>query len=366
MKKIHLILLACLFIGSTLLAALPAEAQVLDGIRNSIRNLWGQKASKQESARQSRQKAAQYGSQAEEARARLKKARQLMIRANAVYQDYAFQAKQTEARIVRTRHRVQMVTEDYKEHQALFGARLASVQRNGQISYLNMLFGSRTLSDLSRRMYLYQAIAERDSDLQEAIKDDKYELEQAQNLLMSQWQQRHRLLQAATRERSRLILAQNAQERTLKAIKSSVYTSLAQADARAESASALDRQISELESQRTRMVALARAERERENSSYRPRRYAEREYSRAAPRRSTRHYRRYRRVRVRQPRTRREYVPSAGGELTPMRVKDTAYEDIMVPEKSSDELGESFESESSDEAGSNQTLEPWTPPSSSD
>ena len=334
---------------NTLLTFSVAEAQVLDGIRKSIRNLWGQKSSKSQSARDSRAKASQYGSQAEEARARLKKAQQLMIRANDVYQEYSFQAKQTEARIVRTRHRVQIVTAHYKEHQALFGARLAAVQRSGKISYLNMLLGSRTLSDLSRRIYLYQAIAERDSDLQEAIKDDKYELENAQNLLMSQWQQRHRLLQAATRERKRLILAQSAQERTLKAIKSSLYTSLAEADARAESAQALDSQISDLESQRSRILTAARREREQEYSSYKPRR-------------ETRSYkRRYRRVRVKHRRTRREYVPSSGGELKPAVVKDTTYEDVMVPEKSSDELGESFESESAGE----QVLEPWTPPAAS-
>jgi len=359
MKKFQLIFLALALGGSTLFASAFAQAQILDGIRNSIRNLWGQKSSKRESARQTRAKAQAFSSQAEAARFRLKKAQQLMIRSNAVYQEYSFQAKQTEARIVRTRHRVQMVTSHYKEHQAVFGARLASIQRNGQISYLNMLLGSRTLSDLSRRMYLYQAIAERDADLQEAIKDDKYELEQAQNVLMSQWQQRHRLLQAATRERSRLILAQNAQERTLKAIKTSVYSTLAEADARAESAEALDREINELESQRVRIISAAREEREREYSSYRPRRRARYE-ERAERRTYRRRYRRYRRVRTRTRRTRREYVRTPSGELKRERVKDTAYEDVMVPEQSGDELGESFESESGDD----QAIEPWTPPAS--
>lgn len=344
------LLLAAVLLASTLLATDLAQAQILDGIRKSIRNLWGQKATKRESARESRANAQSFGSQAEAARFRLKKAQQLMVRANAVYQEYSFQAKQTEARIVRTRHRVQLVTKHYKEHQALFGARLAAVQRNGQISYLNMLLGSRTLSDLSRRMYLYQAIAERDSDLQEAIKDDKYELEHAQNLLMSQWHQRNRLLQAATKERSRLIRAQKTQERALKAIKSSVYAKLAEANAREDSAEALDREIYELESQRSRILSDTRAEREREYSSYRPRRRE----------RSTR--RRYRRQRVRYRRTRTEYVPAPSGELKPMRVKDTAYEDVLVPEQSNGELGETFESDSPDDSGGGGVIEPWKPP----
>ena len=342
----------------------------MDGIRSSIRNLWDEKASRRDSARQSRAKASSYNSQAEEARARLKKAQQLMVRANSVYQEYAFQARQTEARFVQTRARIRQVDQQYKKHQALFGARLASVQRNGQLSYLNMVFGSRTLSDLSRRIYLYQAIAERDADLQETIKDDQYELGRTKNLLMSQWNQRNRLVQAANRERSRLVLAQSAQARALKAIKSSVYTYLAQADARRDSADALDTQIYQLESQRTRLVAAARAEREQEYSSYTPRRasrsYARRDYNSNDEARSARPYRRrYYRKRVPIRRTRTEYVPAPSGELKPMRVKETAYEDVLVPEQSNGELGETFESESpADSGGGEQVIEPWTPPSS--
>jgi len=245
----------------------------------------------------------------------------------------------------------------------MFGARLASVQRNGQVSYLNMVLGSRTLSDLSRRMYLYQAIAERDSDLQETLKDDQYELGRTKNLLMSQWNQRNRLLQAANRERSRLYLAQSAQNRALKAIKTSIYSSLSQAEARAESADALDSQIYELESQRTRLVSAARAEREQEYSSYTPRRrrYRSRTYT---PRR--RYYQK--RVRIRRART--EYVRARTGELKPMRVKETAYEDVLVPEQSNGELGETFESDSGSSDGGNfgggeQVIEPWKPPASS-
>jgi murein DD-endopeptidase MepM/ murein hydrolase activator NlpD len=317
------------FLLGVLVFGAPVQAGVLDRIRNAIGNLSGQSASQREKARDAKNKASAISNQAEAVHDRLEKAQQLLVRANGVFLEYSYQAKQTEARIVETRHRVQIVTARYKRHKALFGRRLASIQRNGQLSYLNMLLGSRTLSDLSRRMYLYQAVASRDSDLQKAIKDDKQELERAQNELMAQWQERNRLVQAANRERARIVLAERDQQKYLKELKSSMYAQLAYARVQEQTAKSLESDIRELEAQREQIIANYEAQR----AAARRARYAR------APRR------RYTRKRVRRNVTRTKYVRSEGGVLKPMEVKTVVYEDVMVPDDSGGELGEDFETE---------------------
>lgn len=310
---------------ATPLLSLPANAGALDRIKNSISNIWGQSSSEREEARKARARATQLNNQASAVHERLEKTQQQLVQANAVFQSYSRQAKQTEARIVKTRHRVQIVTTRYERHKELFGARLASVQRNGQLSYLNMVLGSRTLSDLSRRVYLYQSIASRDSDLQKAIKEDKVELERAQNQLMAEWQERNRLQQAAVKERARIVRAEQEQQKYLKEIKSSVYAQLAYAEAKEQTASGLQNEIRQLESQRAQIIAVYEAKRARE--------------------RAARNVPRYRRQRVAREVTRTKYVRSAGGELKPVEVKEIVYQDVMVPDTSGSELGESFETD---------------------
>jgi murein DD-endopeptidase MepM/ murein hydrolase activator NlpD len=320
---------------AALLAAAPAKAGVLDRIRNAIGGLSGQSAAQREKARDAKNKAAAINDQADAVHDRLEKAQQLLVRANGVFLEYSYQAKQTEARIVETRHRVQIVTARYKKHKALFGQRLASIQHNGQLSYLNMLLGSRTLSDLSRRMYLYQAIASRDSDLQTAIKNDKQELERAQNDLMAQWQHRNRLVQAANKERARIVLAERDQQKYLKELKSSMYAQLAYAEVQEQTARSLEGDIQQLESQRAQIIANYEAQ----QAAARRARY---ESSDAAPRRRVR---RYTRKRVARNVTRTKYVRSEGGTLKPMEVKSVVYEDVMVPDDKGGELGEDFQTD---------------------
>jgi murein DD-endopeptidase MepM/ murein hydrolase activator NlpD len=331
MKKLSVPLhLSLSFLLVALLLAAPAKAGVLDRIRSAIGGLSGQSAAQRQKAREAKNKAAAINNQADAVHDRLEKAQQLLVRANGVFLEYSYQAKQTEARIVETRHRVQIVTARYKRHKALFGQRLASIQRNGQLSYLNMLLGSRTLSDLSRRMYLYQAIASRDSDLQSAIKNDKQELERAQNDLMAQWQQRNRLVQAANRERARIVLAERDQQKYLKELKGSMYAQLAYAEVQEQTARSLESDIQQLEAQRAQIIA----DYEARQAAARRARYAD-----STPRR------RYRRKRVARNVTRTKYVRSEGGTLKPMEVKTVVYEDVMVPDDNGGELGEDFQTQ---------------------
>ncbi|RYG74585.1 hypothetical protein EON80_02335 [bacterium] len=78
------------------------------------------------------------------------------------------------------------------------------MQRHGDTNYLQIALGSESLSDLTRRTAFFQALTERDTQLQAQIKEDKQELLEAQRELDAQWQDRDKAQKAANRERERI------------------------------------------------------------------------------------------------------------------------------------------------------------------
>src|SRR5471030_130083 len=99
---------------------------------------------------------------------------------------------------------MQVVTQRYNSHKAMFGRRLAAIQRTGKLDYLEVFLGSHTLSDLTRRTYIFNTLATHDAQLLSSLQRDRMELQQMQNLLMAQWAQRNRLQLAANSERVRI------------------------------------------------------------------------------------------------------------------------------------------------------------------
>jgi hypothetical protein len=166
---------------------------VLSDLGRSISSLWSQKAQKKQAAEVARSKASAQTRQAEFLHDRLERTQQLLEIASIRYDNYFRQMRRTEAQIVATRHRAQLATKRYEAHKAQFGRRLAVMQRHGETNYLQVALGSDSLSDLTRRTAFFQALTQRDSLLQNQIKEDKNELLQAQNALMAQWSERDAL-----------------------------------------------------------------------------------------------------------------------------------------------------------------------------
>lgn len=354
----------------------PARAGLLDDLKSSLGSLWGNKSGKREVARQARAKASSVQEQAGTRRSRLAGVQKTLLQANEIYFNYWGQMRRTEAQIVETRHRRQIVTSRYNRRRILFGRRLAAMQRSGKLSYLQIFFGSNTLSDLTRRLYLYNALVARDAALQSEVRADKVELDQLHNKLMVQWQERNQLQRLANRERERLASAEQEQRRALQRLLSSRNDWLAFASEQVQATREIDATINRINARRNAVIASyeqaeaaaeareeaaarryrssrvrrsyssysSRRERERqrerderEDRNYSRSRYSRRGssgYRRSSYRRSGyRTYRRRRYARVRVPyRVQRTYrVPSAGGVLKPMSISEIAFKDQLVP-----------------------------------
>jgi septal ring factor EnvC (AmiA/AmiB activator) len=246
------------------LGAAPSRAGVWDDLRARVGSLLGQSGSKREQALQARSKAQAIDRKADAARSRLVAAQKALLEANAGYMGILRQTKRTEAELVRQRHRRFLVTERYNRRRILFGRRLAAMQRTGSSSYLQIFLGSRTLSDLSRRAYLFRALIERDAGLQRELSEDKAELDGLNNALSAQWSRRSRLKKAAYKEQRRVARAASEQRAELQKLAASRDALQAFAASRVEEAKALNQAVYD-HNARAQAIAIAAArENERE------------------------------------------------------------------------------------------------------
>ena len=290
---------------------------MLSRLKNAIGSLWGARAAKQEAASGARFQAAQINHRKAAIYDRLEDTQRALLQATVVHENYSRQLHQTEFKLVKTRRQVKIATRNYQDHRKLLGQRLAAMQRTGRLSYLQLMLSARSLNDLARRAYYFNAVAERDSKLQEQLENDRLELQRTQNLLMAEWAQRVRLAKAVNRERVRIASAAASQRSTLRELNSNRYALLAYAEAQDQSAQEIASMIGALSAKRSAIASQAR--------SY--------SYARPAPSNSNSARQ------VRQSRqARRVASPMAplgpGGSLAPMPIKEIAYYDTMRPQSS--------------------------------
>ena len=254
MKK-HFPRVSALVALGVVTALAPARANVLGDLGRSIAGLWQQKVTQQSAARATLSKATATKKRAEFLEERLEKTARLLAVANSDYENYAAQLAQTEARIVRARHRVQISTARYENHRQQFGARLAALQKHGEPSLLSVVLGSDSLADLTRRTNFVRALSEHDSRLQADLKADRLEMARAQNALMEQWQAREKLARATHDERARIAQGQREQAAIWRRVNSSKVAYLQLAAAQQRASNQIGAQIQSLQSRKAQIIA---------------------------------------------------------------------------------------------------------------
>ena len=232
-----------------------ARAGLLGQLRASIASLWGKKADHEQAAHAALGRAAVTAHQAHWVHEQLEDTQRVLLQADDNYANYWGQMVETQRRLEVTMARIKLVQVRYKEHQLLFGERLASMQRHGEPSYLEVLFGSSTLSDLTRRASFYSLITQYDTRLEADLRADQQELQSEEDLEARQWAQRRLLQLAANRERVRIYNAEQLQAWQWQRLNSSSTELLAYAQAQEQSSEELSSMINDLESRRAQIIA---------------------------------------------------------------------------------------------------------------
>ena len=301
-KKRDRIVAAGAALGLLLLPLRPAQSGIMSRLGHSIRGLWYQRDEKRDAAQEAYERAGALKHEGVALHDQLEDTQRLLLQANDVYQDYYSQLMHTETEIQGTRRRIAIATAHYDDHRKLFGSRLAAIQRTGKLGYLEMLLGTHTLSDLTRRIYLLNALTTRDAQLQTTLQADREELIAARNVFDSQWQERNRLAEASNRERMRIAIAQSRQEQLLNQIDTSREASLAYAAAQERSSDDIAAMINRLTAHREELAQ----------------QYDATQHSSPAPAISPRS-------------ENHERFAMQPGELKPMPIRDIIYQDKMEP-----------------------------------
>ena len=89
----------------------------------------------------------------------------------------------TLARMEENEARLEVVQKDYEKQSAHLGKRVRDIYINGQISYLDVLFGAKDFSDMMTRMDLLKRIIKQDYDLVQVVMAEKEEIERTQSSL---------------------------------------------------------------------------------------------------------------------------------------------------------------------------------------
>ena len=86
----------------------------------------------------------------------------------------------TIARMDENEARLKVVRKDYEEKSAHLGKRVRDIYINGQVSYLDVLFGAKDFADFMTRMDLFKKVIRQDYDLVQSVLSEKNEIETTQ------------------------------------------------------------------------------------------------------------------------------------------------------------------------------------------
>lgn len=90
---------------------------------------------------------------------------------------------ETKSRMAANEKRLTVLKKDYNEKSDKLGTRVRDIYINGQISYIDVLFGAKDFSDFLTRMDLLKRIIKQDYDLVQVVMADKEEMEAKQKSL---------------------------------------------------------------------------------------------------------------------------------------------------------------------------------------
>ena len=89
----------------------------------------------------------------------------------------------TLARLAENEEKLERTEADYKKKTGQLGQRVRDIYVNGQISYLDVLFGAKDFSDLMTRMDLLKRVLKQDYDLVQIVLAEKEEIERTKSSL---------------------------------------------------------------------------------------------------------------------------------------------------------------------------------------
>lgn len=132
--------------------------------------------------------------------------------ATKAYKDVRKELDATEERIDENEAKLQVLNKDFAKKRSQLAKRVRDIYINGQISYLDVLFGAKDFQDFFTRMDLLKRVIEQDYGLVQVVFAEKTAIEQSQKALETDRAAKEKLVQSAAERKKEAEKKQSAKQ----------------------------------------------------------------------------------------------------------------------------------------------------------
>ncbi len=132
--------------------------------------------------------------------------------ATKAYKDVRKELDATEERIDENEAKLQVLNKDFAKKRSQLAKRVRDIYINGQISYLDVLFGAKDFQDFFTRMDLLKRVIEQDYGLVQVVFAEKTAIEQSQKALETDRAAKEKLVQSAAERKKEEEKKQSAKQ----------------------------------------------------------------------------------------------------------------------------------------------------------
>ena len=132
--------------------------------------------------------------------------------ATKAYKDVRKELDATEERIDENEAKLQVLNKDFAKKRSQLAKRVRDIYINGQISYLDVLFGAKDFQDFFTRMDLLKRVIEQDYGLVQVVFAEKTAIEQSQKALETDRVAKEKLVQSAAERKKEAEKKQSAKQ----------------------------------------------------------------------------------------------------------------------------------------------------------
>jgi murein DD-endopeptidase MepM/ murein hydrolase activator NlpD len=192
---------------------------------------------------------ASLNAQAAEAQAQLEVIEQELAQANAAYEVVANETIQATNHLKQVEAELAATKERYAARKEVVADRLRSLQENGRVSYLEVIFGASNFSDFISRVEMMTAIVRKDREVFDEVKKEKALLEEQQREAAARKTQLEALQAKALATKQEVEQRRNEREQVSRSLAASRSRLLAQLEEYDQAASRINEEIARLQEQ---------------------------------------------------------------------------------------------------------------------
>lgn len=144
--------------------------------------------------------------------------------AEQAYKEVKSHLDETRSRIKDNEAKIDRLSSDRDEKRKLLGKRVRDIYINGQISYIDVLFGAKDMQDFLTRMDLLKRVIKYDYDLVKTVMDEMKEIESAQKELDKDQEELEPQVQDAEDKKDVMLLKKRKQQKLIDKMKNDKAT----------------------------------------------------------------------------------------------------------------------------------------------